>query len=157
MRRALAGFREQHGWGRALAAPQLGIGERAIVLRTGEWDIALLNPTITWRSAEQILVWDDCFSLPSITAPVLRHASISLLYQDEDGRDRRLDQVPSDLAELLQHEVDHLDGILFVDRAIASSHIVAREHQASAAAAYAQALQANLAAEPEGPPRPVIP
>jgi len=143
MRRALADFRSRHGWGRALAAPQLGIPKRAIVCQLGDQAITLLNPEITWRSAEQVIVWDDCFSLPAIAAPVIRHASVSVCYQDEGGRSKQMVRLPTDIAELFQHEIDHLDGVLFVDRVVSPTYIIAHEHRAAAAVAHSEALLAS--------------
>jgi peptide deformylase len=140
MRRALADFRNRRGWGRALAAPQVGFSKRAIVCRLGDQPITLLNPQITWRSSERVIVWDDCFSLPEIAAPVLRHASISVCYQDENGRTQEMARLATDIAELIQHEIDHLDGVLFIDRVVSPIYIVARQHKAGAAAAHGEAL-----------------
>ncbi|HEV8267043.1 MAG TPA: peptide deformylase, partial [Thermoanaerobaculia bacterium] len=113
----LADFRTRHGFGRALAAPQLGIPLRLVAVDLGAGPFAVINPEITWKSAETFEVWDDCFSVPDRIVRVLRHRSISLTYRDERFRPRRWDRLPPDLAELLQHEVDHLDGILMLDRA----------------------------------------
>jgi peptide deformylase len=145
MRRTLADFRIQRGWGRALAAPQVGLPKRAIVYQLGDRAITMLNPRITWRSAERVIVWDDCFSLPGIAAPVVRHASVSVGYQDEDGRPEQMRQLPTDIAELVQHEIDHLDGVLFVDHVVSPTHIVAREHKTWAAKVHAEALLGHLA------------
>jgi peptide deformylase len=153
MRRALADFRNQRGWGRALAAPQVGLSKRAIVCQLGDQAVTLLNPQITWRSAERVIVWDDCFSLPEIAAPVVRHASVSVCYQDEDGRTQQMTRLATDIAELIQHEIDHLDGVLFIDRVISPTYVVAREHRADAAATHGKAL---LAATNQPGQAPVI-
>lgn len=113
----LTAFRRRHGFGRALAAPQLGISRRLVAVDLGAGPFTLFNPEIVWRSAQTFEVWDDCFSVPDELVRVLRHRSVSLTYRDEAFRERRWEQLPSDLAELLQHEVDHLDGILMTDRA----------------------------------------
>src|SRR6185295_1755913 len=70
-----------------------------------------------WRSAETFALWDDCMSFPWLLVRVRRHASVSLRFRDGAGRERRWDRVPRALAELLQHELDHLDGVLALDRA----------------------------------------
>ncbi|TKI06732.1 pyridoxal-phosphate dependent enzyme [Martelella alba] len=114
----LCAFRERHGHGRAMAAPQAGIGLRIIVAQLGGRPIAMINPHITWRSGEMQEVWDDCLSLPSIAVKVLRHMSISLAWLDERGRERHWQHLPPDMAELFQHEIDHLDGILMTARAM---------------------------------------
>lgn len=110
-------FRARMGFGRAIAAPQIGILKRLVALNLGAGPVTLINPQITWRSAELFEVWDDCLSIPDVVVRVSRHASIDLTYQDESGRVREWQNLPPDLAELLQHELDHLDGVLMTDRA----------------------------------------
>ncbi len=114
----LAAFRDRHGYGRALAAPQAGILRRVIVVNLGATPFALVNPEITWRSPETFEVWDDCLSVPDCVVRVRRHRSIALRYQDDRGRLREWPDLPPDLAELLQHEIDHLDGVLMRERAV---------------------------------------
>ena len=70
-------------------------------------------------------LWDDCFSFPDILAKVNRNLSIEIRYRDEEGKKLSL-RAESGLSELLQHEIDHLDGILAIDRAVDSKHIVYR-------------------------------
>jgi peptide deformylase len=114
----LASWRAKTGYGRGIAAPQIDVGLRVIFLQlpgTRPWPF--VNPEITARSAEKIVVWDACLSFLSIFMQVERHQEITVRYQDLNadwheiraGADR-------DLSELLQHEIDHLDGILAVDR-----------------------------------------
>lgn len=110
-------FRRRRGFGRALAAPQAGILRRAIAMNLGAGPVSLLNPSITWRSDDEFAVWDDCLSIPGRVVRVKRNCSISLTYQDEQGRLRNWRRLPPDLAELMQHEIDHLDGILMTRRA----------------------------------------
>ncbi|MEM7049771.1 MAG: pyridoxal-phosphate dependent enzyme [Acidobacteriota bacterium] len=112
----LTEFRRQHGFGRGLAAPQVGISKRLIVLDLEAGPLPLINPEITWRSTETFSLWDDCLSVPDRIARVRRHRSISLHYDDAARRRRHWRHLPADLAELLQHEIDHLDGILMIDR-----------------------------------------
>jgi peptide deformylase len=112
----LADFREKKGFGRAIAAPQIGKLVRVVFLNVGEPQ-PLLNPTITWRSDEQMELWDDCFSFPDLMVRVRRAVEIKVAYQDAHGIAREL-VAKNQLAELLQHEIDHLDGILATDRAI---------------------------------------
>lgn len=113
----LADFRARKGFGRAMAAPQVGIDKRVIVMNLGATPFALINPHITWKSVAMQDVWDDCLSVPDCVVRVQRHASISLQYQDEQGRMRHWEHLSADLAELVQHEMDHLDGILMTERA----------------------------------------
>jgi peptide deformylase len=139
MHATLAEFRARKGFGRAMAAPQVGITKRIIVMNMGATPFALINPTITWRSIAMQEVWDDCLSVPDCVARVQRHASISVQYQDEQGRVRHLQDLAADLAELVQHEIDHLEGILMTERASGPSSIrPISEHAALVAAARPQ-------------------
>lgn len=113
----LADFRERAGFGRAISAPQVGIMKRLIIMNLGAGPIALLNPTITDRSAETQTVWDDCLSVPGRLVRVERSKSISFEYQDVGGKLMTWEKPAPDMAELLQHECDHLDGVLMTDRA----------------------------------------
>jgi peptide deformylase len=115
---ALAEARGRLGFGRAIAAPQIGIARRIIMMNLGAGPFAVINPEITWRSDEMFEVWDDCLSVPDQLVRVLRHRSISLVFRDGALRQREWRELPADLSELLQHEIDHLDGVLMVDRAV---------------------------------------
>lgn len=123
---ALSEVRNRHGFGRGLAAPQIGIARRIIALDLGGGPFAVLDPELTWRSDERFEVWDDCFSVPDRLVRVERHCSISLRYRDAASARREWARLPPDLAELLQHEVDHLDGVLMIDRALAEQPSGAR-------------------------------
>lgn len=125
--KALTQFQARHGWGRAISAPQIGIQKRmmAVTLATGPQ--ILINPEVVWASEGMREVWDDCMSLPEIAVWVSRHESVSVRFTRPDGSDGELDKVPFELSELLQHELDHLDGILMTQRMVPNSPIVARE------------------------------
>lgn len=115
----LAGFREMTGYGRGIAAPQIGLLKRVIFIRmrpTG-FTGALVNPQIVWASDARIELWDDCFSFPDLMVRVSRARQVRVEYQDERGANRIV-EAEDDLSELLQHEIDHLDGILALERAI---------------------------------------
>jgi peptide deformylase len=114
----LAYWRKTTGYGRGIAAPQLGVNLRVIFLRLpGEEPWPLVNPTITERSTEKIVVWDACLSFLSIFMQVERHREITVRYQDLRGEWQEIRAGEDrNLSELLQHEIDHLDGILAVDR-----------------------------------------
>lgn len=120
----LSDFRSRRGFGRGIAAPQIGVSERIVVLHTDQ-PLVLVNPVILRRSRRHMTLWDDCFCFPDILARVRRSLSVEVRYQDENGRRHTL-KAGGGLSELLQHEIDHLDGILAVDRAIDSKHIVFR-------------------------------
>src|SRR5262245_28429392 len=112
----LESFREQNGFGRGIAAPQIGVGRRLIFLNVGE-SFPIINPTITHASREMMELWDDCFSIPNLMVRVRRHFEVEVSYTDEHGAQRRM-KATGAISELLQHEIDHLDGILATDRAI---------------------------------------
>jgi peptide deformylase len=115
----LASFREATGYGRGIAAPQIGILKRAIFIRmqpTG-FCSALLNPEIVWSSDQKMELWDDCFSFPDLLVRVERAVAVKVAYTDARGAQQSI-EAEGDLSELLQHEIDHLDGILAVERAI---------------------------------------
>jgi peptide deformylase len=117
-------FRAGHGTGRGIAAPQIGISLRVIVTRSDAPPV-LVNPVITRRSRKKVTLWDDCFSFPDLVVRVRRHLAVDVSYLDEGGR-RRTYEAVGPMAELLQHEIDHLDGILAVDRAVDLKHIIYR-------------------------------
>jgi len=104
--------------GIGLAAPQVGVGLRFAVVDLQPDDtrapIVLINPEVTVRSEEQATREEGCLSLPGQYADVTRPARVTVRYTDLDGGKRKID-ADGLLAACLQHEIDHLDGILFVD------------------------------------------
>jgi peptide deformylase len=122
----LASFREANGFGRGIAAPQIGVNQRLIFIRIPDgFTGPLINPTIDWASTEQMELWDDCFSLPGLMVRVSRAAQIQVSYTDEHGSARKL-EADGAFSELLQHEIDHLHGILAVQRAISPQALCTR-------------------------------
>lgn len=115
----LSGFREATGFGRGIAAPQIGALKRVIFINVqpAGFCAPLINPHIAWTGADQIELWDDCFSFPDLMVRVRRAAEVRVEYLDERGA-RRVIEARGGLSELLQHEIDHLDGVLAVQRAI---------------------------------------
>jgi peptide deformylase len=114
----LAYWKGTTGYGRAIAAPQIGSALRVIFLQLpGAAPWPLVNPEITERSEVKIVVWDACLSFLSIFMQVERHREIVVRHQDlrGDWHEIRAGE-QRNLSELLQHEIDHLDGILAVDR-----------------------------------------
>ena len=120
----LDAFRKQHGFGRAISAPQIGIAQRFIAVNLGKGTFFIVNPVITWTSGETFTMWDDCMSFPDLLVRVRRAASLSLEYVDEQGKQQSWRELDQAAAELLQHEIDHLDGVLAVDRAIDRDSLV---------------------------------
>lgn len=116
LRNVMQEIRAKHGFGRGIAAPQLGIMKRLIYINTGK-PVIIINPEITEAGNEMFEVWDDCMCFPDLLVKVMRHRSLTLRYLDETWTWREW-QVNDGLAELIQHEYDHLDGILCTMRAI---------------------------------------
>jgi len=129
---ALDAFRAEYGFGRGIAAPQIGISSRFIAINLGQGTQALLNPAITWRSPETFTLWDDCMCFPDLLVRVRRHRSISVAFLDEQGQQQQWDTLGQAESELLQHELDHLDGILATDRALDAQSIIYRTAFAAA-------------------------
>jgi peptide deformylase len=125
----LAYWRSATGYGRGIAAPQLGVLRRVIFLKLpdrGPWPI--VNPEIIRCSEEKIIVWDACLSFLSIFMQVERHREITVRYQDLNGETLEFEAGEDrNLSELLQHEIDHLDGILAIDRVVDLKTICTRE------------------------------
>jgi peptide deformylase len=123
----LGAFRDATGYGRGIAAPQIGVLKRIIFIRMHPAGFAgpLINPKIAWSSDERFELWDDCFSFPDLMVRVSRAAQIRVEYQDGSGL-RQTIEAHGDLSELLQHEIDHLDGILAVQRAVSPQAFATR-------------------------------
>lgn len=125
LRETLAHWRATTTYGRGIAAPQIGVLRRIVFMNIdGPWP--LINPVITERSPETMVVWDACLSFLCIFFQVTRHAWVTVRYQDPSGAWHEL-RAEGDLSELLQHEIDHLDGILAVDRMTDVRTICTRE------------------------------
>jgi peptide deformylase len=123
----LSYWRRTTGYGRAIAAPQIGVLARLIFLNVDQespWP--MINPQIVARSEEMVTVWDGCLSFLSVFCQVPRHAWVMVRYQDPLGGRHEV-RAEGDLSELLQHEIDHLDGILTVDRMTDVRTLVTRE------------------------------
>lgn len=106
--------------GMGLAAPQVGISKRIVIVLLNyntdhEMIVPLINPKITYFSDDTDKAEEGCLSLPGIYKQVKRSKQIRLTYTDTKGKEKML--VLEDMnARVVQHEVDHLDGILFIDR-----------------------------------------
>jgi len=112
----LLDFRRRYGAGRAIAAPQMGVMKRLIYMHVDR-PVAFINPVLDAKSEEMIEVWDDCMCFPDLLVKVRRHRSCRVRFKDQDWIDQEI-RLEDDLSELLQHEYDHLDGILAVSRAL---------------------------------------
>jgi peptide deformylase len=117
LRDTLHQFQRHNGFGRGISAVQIGEPHRIIYIEFEGNPYMLCNPMFHRMSAETFELWDDCFSFPALMVRLRRSRSVHLKYYDEQGAERRL-VASGALSELLQHEMDHLDGILAIDRAI---------------------------------------
>ncbi len=112
----LMAFRARYRAGRAIAAPQIGVMERLIYMNI-DARMIFINPVLDEKSEEMIEVWDDCICFPDLLVRVRRHKRCRIRFQNMEW-DKEERWLEGDLSELLQHEIDHLDGILAMSRAI---------------------------------------
>ena len=112
----LMDFRQTHGFGRAVAAPQIGVHKRIIYLYLDRPTV-FINPTLEFPDGETMEVLDDCMSFPGLCVKVRRYRRCRVRYLDELRQPQAL-LLEGDLSELLQHEYDHLDGVLATMRAV---------------------------------------
>jgi len=113
---AMEDIRRVYQFGRGIAAPQLGIMKRMFYLNLDRPYI-ILNPELKDLSEGKFELWDDCMSFPNLLVKVKRHQSLTLEYRDENWQKQSW-TVDGAISELIQHEYDHLDGILCTMRAI---------------------------------------
>jgi peptide deformylase len=119
-------FRKEKGFGRAVAAPQIGINKRFIALNLDGAVFTIINPVVPWTSEETFSLWDDCMSFPDQLVKVKRFVSVTLNLQGEEGQEHIWEHLDRSVSELMQHEIDHLDGVLAVDRALDRESLVYR-------------------------------
>jgi peptide deformylase len=126
--------------GVGLAAPQLGISQRLLVYRVGPDApvIVLANPEVEWESEESDMLDEGCLSIPGITVDVERPVHVRVRASDEEGGDRLVEASGLE-ARVIQHELDHLNGVLILDR-------TTREQRREAMRALREAEQAEQAA-----------
>jgi peptide deformylase len=125
LRETLRDWQSRFGSGRAIAAPQIGAPVRIVHVEMDQpW--TLINPEIVDIGADDFTVWDDCFSFPNLLVRVQRAYHVRLRYTDPKGETHEI-ELERDRAELLQHELDHLDGVLAVDRGYGADPFCLRE------------------------------
>ncbi len=112
----LMDYREKHRAGRAVAAPQIGIKKRLLYMFTDK-PYVFVNPVIYFSDNEKYTLLDDCMSFPGLLVKVERYKHADIFYLDENYNPQKM-HLEGDLSELLQHEYDHLDGILATMRAV---------------------------------------
>ena len=112
----LMAFREKYHAGRAIAAPQIGVPKRLIYMYIDR-PVVFLNPTLEFPDPERMELLDDCMSFPGLLVKVERYRRGTVRCRDLDWRECCF-TFEDDLSELIQHEYDHLDGILATMRAV---------------------------------------
>jgi peptide deformylase len=112
----LMNFRNKYNAGRAIAAPQIGVFKRLVYMNIDQ-PLVFINPLLSGLSEDTFELWDDCMSFPDLLVRVRRHQSCTITFRNMEWAEQKL-YLEGDLSELLQHETDHLDGILAISRAI---------------------------------------
>ena len=121
----IRGIRRDYGFGRAIAAPQIDVQKRLICMLTDK-PYVIINPTLEFVGDEMMELMDDCMSFPKLLVRVRRYRHCILRYLDENWvlNEKQMDD---DMSELIQHEYDHLDGILATMRAIDNKSFVMKQ------------------------------
>ncbi len=101
--------------GVGLAGPQVGVMERIFVWELEDRHGAVIDPAIVWRSEATEEAEEGCLSLPGLLYPVARNREVKIQGRDEQGAPAVV-EAQDLLARIFQHEIDHLDGVLFIDR-----------------------------------------
>lgn len=109
-------FKARYGAFRGIAAPQIGVMKRLIYIHIHE-PMIIINPVLDNLSEETFEMWDDCMCFPNLLVKLKRHKHVTLHYRNEHWQEKTIN-FSDDLAELIQHEYDHLNGILATERAI---------------------------------------
>ena len=112
---------------RAIAAPQIGAMKRIVYMYISSPTV-FFNPVIDQQSSEMITMWDDCMCFPDLVVKVRRHRVCRITFLDRDWQEQTM-LLEEDLSELLQHECDHLDGVLATSRAIDARSFALRSQQ----------------------------
>jgi peptide deformylase len=115
-------YRRTYGAGRAVAAPQIGVAKRLIYMYTDR-PYVFVNPVMSFPDDEKYQLMDDCMSFPGLMVKVERYRRAHISYLDENFVQQEMD-LEGDFSELLQHEYDHLDGILATMRAVDDRSLV---------------------------------
>ena len=121
----LLDFKEKYHAGRAIAAPQIGVKKRLLYMFIDK-PVIFINPVLEFPDDEMMKVLDDCMSFPNLLVKVKRYKRCRIKYLDMDWKEQEI-SLEGDLAELLQHEYDHLDGILATMRAINNKSFIIKK------------------------------
>ena len=119
-------FRNAQGFGNGIAAPQIGLLKRIIIIDQATSPLIMVNPEIVRLHDQEAEYWESCMCFPELIVMTKRVKDISVNYRNLEGKMVVLRDINPDIAAVIQHEVDHLDGILLVDRAIDSRGIISR-------------------------------
>lgn len=109
-------FRKKYNAGRAISAPQINVFKRIIYMYIDN-PVVFINPELEFRGKEKFELWDDCMSFPGLLVKVRRYKNCKIKYRDLNWNEYE-ENLSGNLSELLQHEYDHLNGILATQRAI---------------------------------------
>ena len=118
-------IRRDYGFGRAIAAPQIGVRKRLICI-LADRPYVIINPALEFLGDDTMELMDDCMSFPNLLVRVRRYRHCILHYRDENWLEQTM-RIDDDMAELIQHEYDHLDGILATMRAIDNKSFVMKK------------------------------
>ena len=117
----LMDYRNKHGSGRAISAPQIGVQKRIIYMHITE-PVVFTNPEMNLIGPAMFELKDDCLSFPGLLVKVRRYKKSVIKYKDKNWNDCEM-ELSNDMSELLQHEYDHLNGILATMRAVDSKSL----------------------------------
>ena len=120
----LMDFRNKYGTGRAISAPQIGVQKRIIYLHITE-PVVFINPEMNLIGPAMFELKDDCLSFPGLYVKVRRYKKSVINYKDMNWDDCE-QELTNDMSELLQHEYDHLNGVLATMRAVDSKSLFMR-------------------------------
>ncbi len=125
LRATLHRFQRAHGFGRGISAIQIGVPLRVIYIEFEATAYSIINPEWESMSSKKFILWDDCFSFPDLMVKLERSVSARLRYHNANGELKTIFAAGA-LSELLQHEMDHQDGVLAVDRALDRNSLATR-------------------------------
>lgn len=110
--------------GVGLAAPQVGVSLRVVVIETPDDGLLeLINPEIVKHSGRRLL-WEGCLSVPGYQAEINRSLRVTVKALDREGREIRLKAVDTLLAQALEHEIDHTNGVLYIDYLTSADELI---------------------------------
>ena len=114
--------------GVGLAAPQVGVSKRVIVININDRAVPFINPKIIKKSILKDIKEEGCLSVPGVFGRVKRHSSIKVKFMDIEGNEHEI-KARGYLARIFQHEIDHLDGLLFLDRLVSRRYDLFERNQ----------------------------